>query len=280
MSEDNKLIDAGAYAVTVKIPQFMENSVSNWFLIAEAQFILAKISTAETKYYHIIANLPTTVLDKLDRTTISTPNYENLKKAIIEKFEKSKPELFRKMLQNKSMTGKPSFFMSELELIAEKVGVGADLVKHQFLEAVPPSISSVLLSHDDLSLTQMGKLADSMLPYIQNHEVHLADTTSNSRSRPMHRENDYNPNKANFHQNHSSKYNNRPNASSENPQVPFSVMPYAANQRPKICRAHLYFLDKARNCKPWCGYPNKNKNLVVNPSSRPSSPARPNNSEN
>ena len=59
------------------------------------------------------------------------------------------------------------------------------------------------------------------------------------------------------------------------PKVPFSVMYFSPGQQPKICRSHLYFLDDARTCKPWCGYPNKSRHIKILPNSRPSSPARP-----
>ena len=96
--------------VKVKIPIFMGKSVSNWFIIAEAQFNLARITISSTKFYHIIANLPTTVLDKLDKSTITDPDYVKLKLAIVDRYEKSKPELFRRTLTSKTMTGKPSVY--------------------------------------------------------------------------------------------------------------------------------------------------------------------------
>ena len=159
-----------ASSISVKIPPFMEGSVANWFLIIEAQFKIARIVSNETKFYYVIANLPTTVLDKLDQTILQSNKYDELKAEILSRFEQSKPELFRKILANKTLTGKPSNFLAELQSIAKKVGVGDDLVKHQFLEAVPSSISSVLVCQEDLTLAQMAKLADSMQAYAQPNE--------------------------------------------------------------------------------------------------------------
>ena len=269
--------------VKVKIPTFMENSVSNWFIIAEAQFNLAKITISSTKFYHIIANLPTTVLDKLDKSTITDPDYDKLKLAIVDRYEKSKPELFRRILTSKTMTGKPSVYMHELQVIAEKVGVGDDFVKHQFLEAAPPSISSVLLSQNDLSLTQMGKLADSMLPYIKSTEVNAIESEYKSFPETPNQREKF-PSSSYSQNSYRNNYRYDHNRNQDFPKVPFSVMPFSPGQRPKICRAHLYFLDDARTCKPWCGYPNKSRQIKILPNSRPSSPARPsprrNNQEN
>ena len=242
-AKDDSSIPVQCASVAVKVPPFMENSVSNWFLVVEAQFKIARITSPDTRYYHVIGNLPTSVLDRLDQEALTTPDYTKLKNALINKYEKSKPELFRKMLENKKMTGKPSALMSELQAIGAKVGVGEEFIKHQFLEASPPSISSVLVSHNDLSLSQMAKLADSMLPYVQqpaNDVFHVKPSATTAKNEPF---------------------------------VPISVRPYSHDQRPKICRAHIYFADRARTCKPWCKYPNKSSSLKMNPSSRASSPS-------
>ena len=236
-----------ASTISVKIPPFMESSVSNWFLIIEAQFKISRITSSDTKFYYVIANLPTTVLDKLDQKILESTKFEDLKAEIISRFEQSKPELFRKILATKTLTGKPSNLMAELQTIAKKVGVGDDLVKHQFLEAVPSSVSSVLVCQDDLTLSQMAKLADSMQAYVQPSQ---AFQVSRSREHSPRRES----------------------------RTPIGLRPYSQNQKPKICRAHIYFLEKARTCKPWCRFPGKNPNIPILPNSRRNSPSNSRNS--
>ena len=43
--------------VAVKLPLFYMEQASFWFLQAEAQFILKKVMTSETKYHHLVASL-------------------------------------------------------------------------------------------------------------------------------------------------------------------------------------------------------------------------------
>lgn len=269
--------------VTVKLPAFMETSVSNWFLIAEAQFHLRKITQSDTKYYHIISVLPTTVLDKLNQEILATPDYQKLKDAIVERFEKSKPEMFAKMLSTTSMTGKPSLFLQELTSIAEKIGVGEDLVKHQFLQAVPASISPLLFARkDDLPLVKLGKLADDLMPYVKSNINHVStDSTSqydniNKISAHNTQQEQHPPQhhtKQHYSQQQYQQHYPQQQRHYQPDQLPLNVRPYKPNQRTKICRAHLYYGTDARNCKPWCKFPNKPANIMINPSSRAPSPA-------
>ena len=54
--------------------------------------------------------------------------------------------------------------------------------------------------------------------------------------------------------------------------MPRGVKPFKSNQRPKVCRSHIYFGNSAKFCKPWCQWPDKDANIKVQPNSRSSSP--------
>ena len=60
--------------------------------------------------------------------------------------------------------------------------------------------------------------------------------------------------------------------------IPTGIKPFFPEQKAKICRAHLYFAEQARTCKPWCRWPKK-QNTKILPSSRPPTPT-PTDSEN
>ena len=62
--------------VSVKIPGFMHAAVDGWFAICEAQFKLRNISNATTRFYHVLSNLPTTI--------ITSKSYTELKEAVID----------------------------------------------------------------------------------------------------------------------------------------------------------------------------------------------------
>lgn len=236
-----------AQSVSIKAPPFLESSVPSWFLILEAQFKIKKVTDDTTKFYHAISSLPPEVVSRLNNDCIQKESFIGLKTAVIEVHERSKPELFEKLISTTRMTGRPSLFLQELNQIAQKVGIGEELVRHKFIQALPPAISPVLASQKALSIEQLGSLADELQPFAQdqtpiyNTRFREASPRREQRREPF--------------------------------RLPFGLRPFSNNQKPVVCRGHLYFGNKSKTCKPWCRWPNKNAaNLRMQPSSRPTSP--------
>lgn len=251
--------------VAIKAPQFMETSVNGWFSIMEAQFHLGKVTTEETKFYHILSSLPAETVTRLPQDVLSATTYSTLKAAIVQMFEQTKPEMFEKLISATTLTGKPSVFLQEIRQIAGKVGVADDLVRHKFINALPPTIAPVLAAQQELTLVQLGKLADELVPFAQsclqvNYAPHQQQTAS------QHFSGKYS----------SGKYSNPQNTQKANVPgaIPIGVKPFYSDQRPQVCRAHIYFGTQAKTCKPWCKFPGKTPQLKMQPSSRASSPVR------
>lgn len=232
-----------ANGITLKLPQFMETAADGWFTIVEAQFFLRRITQEQTKFFNALAALPAELIRNLPRSVISAENYSELKRTVIATYEKSKPEIFDKLINSSSvaLTGRPSMYLRELCVMANKVGAGEDLVKHKFLQALPTHIAPILAATKALSIEQLGTLADEMTPYfntnvmqVESHVAHMSRNQDQSSSP--------------------------------------GVRPYKQNQRPKVCRAHLYFGTSSRTCKAWCQWPAKDT-CRITPNSRPASPA-------
>ena len=230
--------------VSIKPPPFMETAVSGWFAIFDAQFHLRKITSEETKFYHILAALPPDTISKISPEILTKKSFSELKTALIELHEHTKPELFEKLISSTTMTGRPSVFLGELRGVATKVGVSDDLVRHKFVQALPITIGTVLAAQKELTLNQLGKLADELIPLEQAHCLAVPSASSFTRK---------STDNSHTFKNHA------------------GLRPYHANQRPKVCRAHIFFGHKARSCKPWCQWPNKSPQLQC--SSRSSSPS-------
>lgn len=252
--------------VNIKLPAFMEAAVIGWFHIAEAQFILRNVTVSSTKFYHVISVLPPDVISRLPADLLSGSDYNTLKAAVIDLFEKSKPEIFDKLISGTAMTGRPSLYLNDLKTLAAKVGVQDDLVLHKFFQALPPTISAVLVPQKNLTAQQVGKLADEMMPYFSNNSSSTVNLVSSSEKNSSHNNNN---------QSSKSQSNSNPQQNIDKNQIPLGLRPFNDSQKPKICRAHLYFADKAKYCKPWCRYPQKT-GVVIQPNSRPASPARNN----
>lgn len=237
--------------VSIKPPVFMEFSAAAWFSIVEAQFHLQGISVSSTKFFHALASLPPVTVGRLSTTTLQGHNYVDLKTEVIALYEGSKAEHFDKLISPMTMTEKPSVFLHSLSLLAAKVGVNDDLIKHKFISALPSTIAPVVASQRDLPIQQLGRLADELLPLARQHIASVSDNTifGQRRRSPSPRP--------------------RQDTRQDN-SFSSQVAPFYEGQRPKICRGHLYYGNRAKSCRTWCQYPDK-KDCHVSPPSRPTS---------
>ena len=232
------------------MPEFSESFTAGWFDIADAQFCLRNITRSETKYFHALCGLPPDLISRLPSEIRTSHDYDALKLHLIATFEKSKPELFAKMLEKTKLTGKPSLFLQEIMTAANKVGLGEDFVRHQFLESLPPEFAAVLAVQAELTITQLGKMADNIAPYIKPKQVNQLNAKYSKQASFKSSDSDNNDDKSN---------------------IPVGLRPFHAKQRPQICRAHIYYADAARYCKPWWKHP-KEGSVKILPNSRPNSP--------
>ena len=239
----------------------METAVKGWFTILEAQFSLRSITVSTTKFYHVVAALPPDVIAKLPPATLDSADYDALKTDVVSMFEKTKPELFESLMKSSTITGKPSVFLQEMLSIAKQIGIDDQLVRHKFLQALPHNIAPVIASQKELKLEQLGKLADELMPLLNAAQsVNTVASNYNAAGRsssPAHarKPQNFNTPRRGNHQNKN-----------------LGLTPYANDQLPKICRAHIFYASKARTCKPWCKWPGTNSNVQFLPNSRAGSP--------
>lgn len=249
-------------AVSVKAPPFIPSNPATWFVILEAQFNIAGIATSSTKFYHALANLPVETVSNLDDVILQAADYDQLKDAVKRYHETSRGELFETFLQETPLTGKPSHFLLQMTKVAKKVGVGDDMVRHRFQQALPPSLAPVIASQKTMGLDDLGRLADELLPLLKNQSTSFVSGNENS----------------------SVKFNRfeckSSDSSNKAARLSLTLVPFSANQRPKVCRSHIFYGTKARTCKHWCQWPDKSSCKVIqsrNPtpaSSRGNSPVR------
>ena len=284
MEDERDQVSGSVMQATIKPPAFMDTAVEGWFAIMNAQFHLARITSTQSKFYHVLAALPPDTVSRIAPDVLSKATYDDLKEAVVSLYAQSKPELFERLISKTQMTGRPSTFLHELRDTASKVGVGEDLVRHKMIKSLPPTVGAVLAAQRDLTLTQLGQLADELVPLLQSSCM-VAQSHGDRQPRgrspsPMER---YGSRRASpfagHHSNASSQFNaerrygsrqNRAYTEYQN-DVPAGLQPFRDGQRPKVCRAHIYFGTEARTCQPWCQWPDKGK-TQMQPSSRSSSP--------
>ena len=268
--------------VSVKPPPFMETAVRGWFAILDAQFHIARITNDQTKFYHVLSSLPPETIARIPQDVLAKKEFDSLKESVTDTYEKTKPELFERLISRAHLTGRPSLFLSELREIADKVGVGDELIRHKFLQSLPAGIAAALGSQRELSLSQLGKLADELLPLVQGSRAAGSVNAVNVEAEPLPQ-----PSGAMFspvlcfmtptqprYPSDPRRHPARAPVPARAQDVSIGLTPYYDGQRPQVCRAHLFFGTRARTCKPWCKWPSKAADLTVQPSSRSASPAR------
>ena len=224
-------------------------AVDGWFVICEAQFELGNISNEITRFYHIPCNLPPDLISNRPTTIITSKSFTKLRESVISMHEQSKPELFNRLIGATTMTGKPSRYLKELMATASKIGVGEELMRHKFIQALPTEITPVIAAVKNASVYELGTLADEIVPFFNQKYVHNVTAPPPSR------------------------FNRHTVSSSAAPRINYNLRPFYEVQKPQICRGHLYFADKSRTCKPWCKWLQKS-NCKIMPTSRSSLPTR------
>jgi hypothetical protein len=247
-------ISLPAAPVAIKAPIFTERAPTAWFRILEAQFHLAGVGRNETKFYHALASLPPDLVSHLSTNILNNADYDDLKAAVCEHHESTKPELLDRFLSTTPMTGRPSHYLAEMRKLASQIGANDDLIRHKFQQVLPPLISPILMTQKNASLDNLGKLADELMTlnpvYDRVSSVSHVDRISRGKIQMN------NPRQA---------------GSPTSKSTSFNLTPFSNNQRPKVCRWHIFFGGGAKKCRPWCQWPNKQQCSVVD--SRASSPA-------
>ena len=131
------------HAVSLKLPTFWTSQSEVWFVQAEAQFELRRVTADETKYFYVLAALDqetaTRVLDLIRRPP-NEDKYKALKDRLIDTFGLSKHERASRLLHFRLLgDSKPSALMDEmLALLSDHTP--CLLFEQLFLERLPEDI--------------------------------------------------------------------------------------------------------------------------------------------
>lgn len=243
---DNRNEEVSISKMLVKVPPFMETAVTSWFFILEAQFHVAKITTNNSKFYHALANLPAEIVSRISLTELESKDFGILKNIVIRLFEKSKVDLFNDLLSRQSMVGKPSIFLRDILSSASKLNIPEEMVRIKFIQALPSNIKNVVAAQSSLNLDQLGNLADDLFSLTPVTTINSVTSTQQSKQ--------FQQPKQFFREDFSNN-------------TPIGLRPYYGKQKPRVCRAHIYYGAQAKTCKIWCKWPKKGE-VTFQPSSR------------
>lgn len=150
----NSSVPTDINALLVKLPVFWSSNPLTWFIQAEAQFSLGKITSDVSKYNYVVATLPQDIAESVSDILKSPPNadlYTNLKKVLIERYSLSLESRIQKLVSGEEIGDeKPSEFFRTLQRLAGHCGtVGNDLLKKLWMSRLPQIISVALIPQND-----------------------------------------------------------------------------------------------------------------------------------
>ena len=170
-------------AVAIKLPTFWAQQPEVWFLQAEAQFHIRKITDDTTKYYHVVAALDQETSGRILSTLSSPPTdnkYTDLKQRLLTTFGLSKRERASKLLHLHPLGDrKPSELMDEMLSLLADHGF-CFLAEQLFLEQLPEDIRLQLSNDDFTNLRALATKADVL--WIAKQQA--ATTINNVISQP------------------------------------------------------------------------------------------------
>ena len=80
--------------IAIKPPIFSATNPNAFFHIFEAQFHLARVTSEETRFFHVLSSLPPDVVNMIPISVLNNHNYTELKTVITATHEANKPEMF------------------------------------------------------------------------------------------------------------------------------------------------------------------------------------------
>lgn len=151
--------------VGVKVPPFWPEEPALWFAQVESQFVLSRITTDDTKFCYLVAQLDhqyaVEVKDVITNPPV-TDKYLKLKTELIKRLSASKEERVKQLLMHEELGDrKPSQFLRHLESLAGPA-VPKDFLSTIWSSRLPHNIQTVVASQSDLPLDKMAELADKV----------------------------------------------------------------------------------------------------------------------
>ena len=164
-------MNGSCHSLSVKIPPFMMKNVRAWFLLCDAQFAIASITSSFTKSSHIIANLPADVVSRLTGWIFEQPDrsrihYNDLQEKLLQIYDLSVIERARCLLDFPSSglgDRNPSQLAEEMRMLSIKAdGTRVDLLAELFLRTIPKSVRDQMANTEGLSVEDLGLKAEAI----------------------------------------------------------------------------------------------------------------------
>ncbi|UYV81197.1 K02A2.6-like, partial [Cordylochernes scorpioides] len=190
MATEEKLTSGGgsepyheACKVSIKIPPFWTDKPEIWFYQVEAQFNINAITSEETKFNYLIAQLEPKYIENVwDIITLDNKfKYTESKTRLLNIFKDSESVRIKKLISGIELGNmKPSQLLQKLRSLATS-DISSNLIKTLWLEKLPDSMRNILLVSDE-DVTKLASMADKIMDMTFSPDVCSASSSQTSHT--------------------------------------------------------------------------------------------------
>lgn len=257
--ETATLVSAPVHAISMKPPPFYIHNPTVWFRTMESQFQLSNIVSHETRFHHVIAVLPEVIAAKLPDDLPSS--YDDLKREVLAISAKSNYEKMSEAIGqfHLDVNEKPSQLLKRIQHKIRESGLANtdELVTMRFTDALPSNMKMIVAAVPG-STSDKAQVADTLTGLLQNESASTVGVQN--AGTPVAAVSQFPQQRQQFHQHHQHQSQPPP---PQQQLMDRGVAPFYGNQRPRVCRAHIYFGKQARRCTAWCQWPSKGNTRIT-----------------
>ncbi|GFU43368.1 retrovirus-related Pol polyprotein from transposon opus [Trichonephila clavipes] len=165
--------------IALRLPPFWKSNVRLWIAQCDHAFTFSGISSDDTKYSALVANLDAETLSYVSDIVLSPPNsdkYHTLSQRLITQFSNSKTQKIKKLLTDLHLGDeKPSYLLRKMKELANGQ-LQDDFLQSLWLQRMPPHIQTVLSASSE-PLDKLAIIADKVSEVVGSSSTICAATT-------------------------------------------------------------------------------------------------------
>ncbi|GFX60039.1 transposon Ty3-I Gag-Pol polyprotein [Trichonephila clavipes] len=165
--------------IALRLPPFWKSNVRLWIAQCDHAFTFSGISSDDTKYSALVANLDAETLSYVSDIVLSPPNsdkYHTLSQRLITQFSDSETQKIKKLLTDLQLGDeKPSHLLRKMKELSNDQHQD-DFLQSLWLQRMPPHIQTVLFACSD-PLDKLAIIADKVSEVVGASSTICATTT-------------------------------------------------------------------------------------------------------
>lgn len=166
MTDEKPAVHPEANKVSVKIPPFWVDKPEMWFYQVEAQFAISGITTEETKFNYLVAQLEPKFIENIwdiIKDSANTTKYSAAKLRLMHTFKESENQRIKRLLTGLELGDlKPSQLLRKMRALGDSDDVSDKVLRTLWLDKMPDAVKNILIVSDE-NLEKIATMADKIL---------------------------------------------------------------------------------------------------------------------